>query len=450
LITTFLTDDEKIYESVNRDGKIQYACWDGQQLTYHDNIELGEETYQPSAPDINHLVTGGTLILPSDACEYQDKAELLREIQSFIHMYLDISPKHEQLCSIYVLSTWLYDNKDTVCYLRFIGDTGTGKSRALKVVGNLCYKTINMAGALTPAPIFRVIDKYHGTLIVDEADWKQSSEQSEITKILNGGFEKNMPVWRCSPDNPEDVQTFNTFCPKVLATRREFHDPALESRCITITMEETGRTDIPVQLKATFYEEQSALRNKLLMFRFKNYSIEPTEVEVKVSSCRLKQGFYPLAQVISDMPQLLEEFNNHITGYEDELREKKADSWEGQIVNAISQLHSSGKTEITPTEIAHRVDAISGYSGKYSMTPSRVGRMLRTLKFTTEQRKVKGETKRILIINEEHFAKLKNRYIPQIAMDATSITSTTSTTNTALEELMLNIKNSTEHEEDLF
>jgi energy-coupling factor transporter ATP-binding protein EcfA2 len=54
-----------------------------------------------------------------------------------------------------------------VGYLRIIGDYGSGKSRLLKVL-NICYKSIYTSGNASEAPIFRLMHKYGGTLIIDE------------------------------------------------------------------------------------------------------------------------------------------------------------------------------------------------------------------------------------------------------------------------------------------
>jgi len=59
--------------------------------------------------------------------------------------------------------------------------------------------------------------------------------------------------------------------PKNLATRKPYTDKATESRCITEVMKGTTREDIPVNLDDDFFIEAEGLRNKLLMWRFKNY-----------------------------------------------------------------------------------------------------------------------------------------------------------------------------------
>src|SRR5207302_922139 len=59
------------------------------------------------------------------------------------------------------------------------------------------------------------------------------------------------------------------FGPKIIATRRDFLDPALESRCITEVM--TGvrpRGSVPLTLPESFQDDARSLRNQLLWYRF--------------------------------------------------------------------------------------------------------------------------------------------------------------------------------------
>jgi len=81
---------------------------------------------------------------------------------------------------------------------RVRGDAGSGKSRFLLAVGSLCYKPIFASGASTVSPIFRLIDTFRGTLVVDESDWRQTDEKAEVVKILNNGNGKGFPVLRSS------------------------------------------------------------------------------------------------------------------------------------------------------------------------------------------------------------------------------------------------------------
>jgi CheY-like chemotaxis protein len=72
-----------------------------------------------------------------------------------------------------VLFSWIYDDFNELPYLRVIGDAGSGKTRFLLTVGSLCYKPIFASGASTVSPLFRALDIFRGTLLIDEGDFPQ-------------------------------------------------------------------------------------------------------------------------------------------------------------------------------------------------------------------------------------------------------------------------------------
>lgn len=223
----------------------------------------------------NNLLTHRVLLLASGTADYGSVEHLAEELRAFIHRYVDVDAAFEEVAVHYVLLTWGYDVFNALPYLRVRGDYGSGKSRFLLTVGSLCYKPIFASGASTVSPIFRLIDQVGGTLIVDEADFWQSDERAEIIKILNNGNARGFPVLRSevTPTKEFNPRAFDIYGPKVIATRHEFQDEALESRCLTQQLGKRSlRSDIPISLPRAFDSESQALRNKLLKYRFDRFA----------------------------------------------------------------------------------------------------------------------------------------------------------------------------------
>ena len=61
---------------------------------------------------------------------------------------------------------------------------GTGKTRFLSVVGNLCYQSMIAGGSVSLSALFRTLDNVRGTFVFDEADFQSSEMWNEIIKIL--------------------------------------------------------------------------------------------------------------------------------------------------------------------------------------------------------------------------------------------------------------------------
>lgn len=381
LKSTIFTEDalyEMIYDRILN--KTSYIKIDrrGQMEFFIEEVEIDGRKYQPYPP-IYNLVEKGVILFPSLTCPYENEEEILIEIRAFIHKYLDITEIYEQIATYYVLFTWMYDKFNEVPYLRTIGDFGSGKSRFLQAIGILCYKPIFTGGATTPSPIFRIVNEAKGTLIIDEADFKFSDMTSEIVKILNTGYQKGMPVLRSEGKGTFEVKAYDVFCPKIVATRETFADKALESRFL---VEEMGigklRADIPRTLKDDFYKDAELIRNKLLMWRMKNYftPVEYREELIEGIHPRLNQIVIPLLSIIKD-DKIRDRLKGFIVEYNGELTADRGLSWESDIVFAIFKLeHEMMGHEVTVKEIAKSVnDQID--DSEDNLTARKVGWYLR-------------------------------------------------------------------------
>lgn len=236
-------------------------------------------------PLATKLVEGGTVLLPSTYEEYGTDHELFLEIRNFINsfVHLDDTAFRTMACC-YVMLSWMHDRFYALPYLRAHGDYGTGKSRLIQVVGSICYRPILAGGATTASPIFRIIQRLHGTLVIDEADFSKSDLWEEIVKILNAGYQRGqghvLRSERAGEGEPFDVHAYDCYGPKILSTRKKFSDAALESRCFSHTMPliKNLKEDMPFVLDEEFFGRAQRLRNQLLLWRLRNYN------RVKVNS----------------------------------------------------------------------------------------------------------------------------------------------------------------------
>jgi len=161
------------------------VVWNGE--TWRTDVSVPHSNGQSLVPYSanNNLIRNDVVLLPSHPEEYGSEADLVSDIQAFIHRYVDVSLRFERITSYYVLFSWIYDSFNEVPYLRLRGDYGSGKTRFLLTVGSLCYKPFFASGASTVSPIFHILDLFSGTLILDEADFRFSDAKADIVKILN-------------------------------------------------------------------------------------------------------------------------------------------------------------------------------------------------------------------------------------------------------------------------
>src|SRR5262245_9685648 len=126
-------NDGSLLEMLVRSGGKQTAFVFWKDGKYEDRNSFVTDSGQKLVPYSanNNLLQNRVVLLPSEPEEYTTEEELVREIQAFIHRYVDVSPLFQKIASYYVLLSWVYDAFNELPYLRFRGDYGSGKSRAL-------------------------------------------------------------------------------------------------------------------------------------------------------------------------------------------------------------------------------------------------------------------------------------------------------------------------------
>lgn len=412
---SFHESETHLYEEIIQEGKPVFIAFEKKtgNISYLSSIDYPNFRIVPIH---SAEITEGAVTLPTGVEDYGSALALVEEIKKFIYSYVDLPDIWQELSTWYIMMAWIYDRLNTISYLRFQGDTGCGKSRALDVIGRLCYKPLMMAGAVTPAPIYREIRRFRGTVILEEADFKDTTEKGEVITILNCGFERNRPVIRCSRDNPDNLEILPCFGPKVFATRFKFNDIALEARCLTHVMEETDREDISPLLGSKFFIRIGNLRNKLLLWRLKNLnSIDPDAVEeIEIAGDnylepRLKQLGLPFAIPFKDQPDVLERFKDFLRIYQAEKIEERYESTQGRVVTGLfkmADLH--GKNMVSSSTIVNCLTE----DFKMEIKSGTVGKILKSLHVVTSNRRVAGTRARYLKWDDKLMRKLLRRYMP--------------------------------------
>lgn len=232
------------------------------------------------------------------------------------------------------------------------------------------------------------------------------------------GYERGKFVMRCDQNNAELLRFFDPYCPKVLATRKPFDDKATESRCITHVMQGTTRTDIPPNLNDEFFVDALNIRNKLLMWRFRNFFvIEPDKViefDFGDIEPRMKQIVTSLISLFGNDQKQLEKFKEFIISKQADLIDERQNSFAGQIVEGIYELVvTQGKTKVDAGDIIY-VRNLTGKDGQ-PFHPRGLSKVLRELGFekpTVE--KIDGKAKKCLDLNQGHLDKIFKRYGYQV------------------------------------
>ncbi len=413
IYTSLIINDNFIAEQVYTDKGNQFCVYtygDKEQIDYKNELIIGGLKHKPL---FGEEIRKKAIHLPSKAQEYESDEKLDEEIKSHVHEWLDVPPDVLQFAVWNIKRSWVFERFHTLNYLRALGDTGQGKSRFLDVLGYLHYKPIATSGATTAAPVFRIINKWKGTLIMDEADFQKSDEAQDIIKIINQGYERGRHIMRCDKENSNKINFFDPFCPKILATRKTFYDKAVESRCITQVMTGTSRKDIRWNLNAAFWKKTEEIRNKLLMWRFRNYhKINPDKnIDLNIGDLepRVQQIVGSFISLFGDDKKQLEGFKDFIKKYQEELIDERRSSFEGNVVSAIYSLLEDKKTNISALDII--IEGNITNSKGVQVKPRGLSSTIKALGFgKAKQTKVDDKNKRCIPLNKDHLVHLFTRY----------------------------------------
>ena len=205
-----------------------------------------------------------TVSLPKD---YESEEQLFNELRAFFVEHLDVA--NELLFDVYatfVMASWRPEDFTVIPYQFFIGPLASGKTRALECFHKLCYRSI-MAASMSAASLFRSVEAWHPTILLDETEIYHRENMVEVLGLLNTGYRRGQYAIRVQKveEGIPQIAMFDTFGFKVLAGTEELA-ATLQSRCIITAMTKAIRS---INL---FVDEDKAqeLRNQLFMYRMRN------------------------------------------------------------------------------------------------------------------------------------------------------------------------------------
>ena len=157
-----------------------------------------------------------TLNDPEPWPEEVDGAALLDELADTFSRFVALPEAGAEALALAVLHSYVFDSFYTCPMLVLVSAVKrSGKTTALSVAGAIVSRALP-ASNITPAALFRSVEKHRPTLLIDEAD-SFLRDNEELRGILNAGHTRTAAfVIRTVGDDHEPVQ-FSVWCPKMLA-----------------------------------------------------------------------------------------------------------------------------------------------------------------------------------------------------------------------------------------
>ena len=191
-----------------------------------------------------------------------DGVDMLREIVGILRSHAILPMGAEIAIALWIIGTYGYEAFRIFPKLLLSSpEKRCGKSTLLEIVFSLSHRAL-MASNITPSAIFRCIDAWKPTLLIDEADTFVHGNDG-LRGIINSGHTRSSAyVIRVVGDDHEPKQ-FSTWAPMVLAMIKLPPD-TIRDRSVTIAMRRKLPGESIARLPVDFRGECRHLRSKCL------------------------------------------------------------------------------------------------------------------------------------------------------------------------------------------
>jgi hypothetical protein len=192
-----------------------------------------------------------------------DGKQLLAELCALIHTHIFLTEAQALTIALWIL--WSYFvHEPSVEVSPYLGITGPdkrcAKTRLLNLVTRLVPRGLCIS-SISQSAFFRMVEKYHPTLLLDELH-RLLVNRPELLQILLNAFDRDKPVLLTNPDTLE-VEAFDIWGARAVAYLGNLDDQ-LRDRIIEIHLERKPAREKRTKLRETAASVTDTLRRKCL------------------------------------------------------------------------------------------------------------------------------------------------------------------------------------------
>lgn len=188
--------------------------------------------------------------------------DVLNEIRTAFNRHAILPPYADVAMALWCTFTWFIEGAQIAPLLVIRApESECGKTTVKDIVELFVKRPLSNEG-ITLAALFRVVEQFQPTLLLDDADsWLLRDPKDERHSLINSGHKRGGKVLRCAPDT-FDLQSFSTFCAKAIVFIGKSKD-TLHNRSIEIVLRRkvAGETIIPLRNAAR--DQFNLIRTKL-------------------------------------------------------------------------------------------------------------------------------------------------------------------------------------------
>jgi putative DNA primase/helicase len=191
--------------------------------------------------------------------------ELLSDIEIAVERYVVLPGKAAAASALWTLFAHAHEAAENSPILaQQSPEKRCGKTTALAVLSYLVPRAVPAAN-VSPAALYRSVELFGPTLLIDEGDSFLGSDNDKMRGLLNSGFTRATAfVLRCVGE--DSIPTpFRTWCPKVIALIGQLPD-TLQDRSIVITLRRKLANEHVERFNRRHHEQLRELRAKAARF----------------------------------------------------------------------------------------------------------------------------------------------------------------------------------------
>ena len=224
-----------------------------------------DDLVRRARPETQDTAAGGTITFdqPEPWPEPVDGAELILEIGAIIRRHVDMSVEATLAVALWIVNAYAHDlARHSPLLLITSPAPRCGKTTLLNILTALVPRPL-AASNITASPLFRSIDQWTPTILIDEAD--TFLNKLDLRGLLNSGHTRDTAyIVRSERVGDSFVPTrFRTWAPKAVALIGSLH-PTLCDRSIEIRLRRKLHTKTMQRLREI--PEAPVLRRKLVRF----------------------------------------------------------------------------------------------------------------------------------------------------------------------------------------
>lgn len=253
---------KKIIEASAAKSAVEYEC---ERNELAEKLGLRVSVFDALVEEERAKASGTVALKFGDiapAVEPVNGAELACELHETILRYCVLLPESATLIAFWILHAWCHEAATISPVLGITSpEKRCGKTTLMSLLSVLVPRPLHTAN-LSPAAMFRVIQKWRPTLLIDEGDtFLNKDKNGELLGMLNGGHNRlSSGVLRCTGDNFEPI-VFDVWGPKGIAMIGRLPD-TLEDRAIPVRLRRKLKTETVCRFRADRIDQFRPLQSR--------------------------------------------------------------------------------------------------------------------------------------------------------------------------------------------